>query len=265
LTEPDAGSDAASIRTRAERDGDHFVLTGSKRYITNASRATILTLMARTGSEGAGGVSAFIVPVATPGVAVGKHDRKMGQHGTRTCDISLDGARVPATAVIGGPGKVNLGFKTAMKVLDRGRLHMAGLAVGQGRRLMNEICAYALERKQFGSRIADFQLVQAMIADSETDLIASTAMTKAAALAFDSGQKIAREAACAKLFATEAVGRIADRAVQIFGGVGYMSEYPIERIYRDVRLMRIYEGTSQIQQLIIAKSVLNGFRNGERH
>jgi len=265
LTEPDAGSDAASIRTRAEREGDHFVITGTKRYITNASRATILTLMARTGSDGAGGISAFIVPVATPGVEVGKHDRKMGQHGTRTCDISLDGVRVPEAAIIGGPGNVNLGFKTAMKVLDRGRLHIAGLAVGQGRRLMNEICAYALERKQFGSRIADFQLVQAMIADSETDLIAATAMTKAAALAFDNGQKIAREAACAKLFATEAVGRIADRAVQIFGGAGYMSEYPIERIYRDVRLLRIYEGTSQIQQIIIAKSVLNGFGQGERH
>jgi len=265
LTEPDAGSDAASMQTRAERDGDHFVISGAKRYITNASRATMLTLLARTGGPGASGISAFIVPTSLPGIAIGKYDRKMGQHGTRTCDITFDGVRVHESSLIGGPAHLNLGFKTAMKVLDRARIHMAGLAIGQARRLMNEICDYALQRKQFGSRIADFQLVQAMVADSETELQAATALTRAAASAFDKGAKIAREAACAKLFATEAVGRIADRAVQIFGGAGYMAEYPVERIYRDVRLMRIYEGTSQIQQLIIAKSVLNGFGDGERH
>lgn len=265
LTEPDAGSDAASIRTRAERDGDHFVINGAKRYITNASRATMLTLLARTGGPGASGISAFVVPAAAPGVTIGGHDRKMGQRGTRTCDIAFDNVRVPEDALIGGPANLGRGFRTAMKVLDRGRIHMAGLAIGQARRLMNEMCGYGLQRRQFGSAIADFQLVQAMIADSETELLAATALTRAAASSFDHGARIAREAACAKLFATEAVGRIADRAVQIFGGAGYMAEYPVERIYRDVRLMRIYEGTSQIQQLIIAKSVLGGYGNGERH
>jgi len=265
LTEPDAGSDAASIRTRAERDGDYFVINGAKRYITNASRATMLTLLARTGGPGASGISAFVVPADAPGVTIGGHDRKMGQRGTRPGDIAFDNARIREDALIGGPANLGRGFRTAMKVLDRGRIHMAGLAIGQARRLMNEMCGYALQRKQFGSPIADFQLVQAMIADSETELLAATALTRAAAASFDHGARIAREAACAKLFATEAVGRIADRAVQIFGGAGYMAEYPVERIYRDVRLMRIYEGTSQIQQLIIAKSVLGGYGDGERH
>lgn len=261
LTEPEAGSDAGSVRTRADRDGDHFIVNGSKRYITNANRATILALMARTdqSTQGGGGVTAFIVPTDLPGITIGKHDHKMGQRGTRTCDISFDNVKVPASAIIGGEAKLNAGFKTAMKVLDRGRIHIAALAIGQSRRLVTEALDYATQRKQFGSPIANFQLVQAMLADSQTELYAATSMARDAASRFDAALPIAQEAACAKYFSTEAVGRIADRAVQILGGAGYMSEYPVERIYRDVRLMRIYEGTSQIQQIIIAKSMLKAF------
>ncbi|MBL4699762.1 MAG: acyl-CoA dehydrogenase family protein [Phycisphaeraceae bacterium] len=266
LTEPDAGSDAGGIRTRAVREGDDFVINGSKRFITNADRATILTLMARTdlNESGSKGISAFIVPTNTPGISIGKHDQKMGQRGTRTCDIIFENARVPAKNIIGGEALLNKGFRTAMKVLDRGRIHISALAVGQARRLINEVCAYAIDRKQFGQSISQFQLVQAMLADSQTDLYAAQTMALQAAALFDSGKAIPQEAACSKMFSTEAVGRIADRAVQIFGGAGYMSDYPVERIYRDVRLMRIYEGTTQIQQLIIAKNMLRSHAAGER-
>ncbi|WP_425405558.1 acyl-CoA dehydrogenase family protein [Hwanghaeella sp.] len=266
LTEPDAGSDAGGLRTRAVRDGDHYVINGSKRYITNSDSATILTLMARTDPDrkGASGISAFIVPTGTPGITIGKPDKKMGQRGTRTCDISLTDVRVPAEHMVGGEERVNQGFKTAMKVLDRGRIHMAALAIGQARRLINEALAYATERKQFGQPISNFQLVQAMLADSQAELYAAECMATDAAARFDRGEAIPQQAACAKMFATEATGRIADRAVQIFGGAGYMVEYPVERIYRDVRLMRIYEGTTQIQQLIIAKHMLSRQAAGEK-
>ncbi len=266
LTEPGAGSDAGGVTTQAVRDGDDFIINGSKRYITNANRATILTLMARTNPDqkGSAGVTSFIVPTDLPGITIGKHDHKMGQRGTRTCDITFDDVRVPAANIVGGAARLNQGFKTAMKVLDRGRVHIAALAVGQSRRLINEVCEYASERKQFGQAISEFQLVQAMIADSQADLYAATTMACDAAHRFDMGNPIPLEAACAKMHSTEAVGRIADRAVQIFGGAGYMTEYPIERIYRDVRLMRIYEGTTQIQQLIIARNVLKRHANGER-
>ncbi|MBF9033334.1 acyl-CoA dehydrogenase [Rhodobacterales bacterium HKCCE2091] len=266
LTEPDAGSDAGGVRTRAVRDGDDFVITGTKRYITNANRATILTLMARTDPDtpGSGGISAFIVPTDTPGITIGKHDSKMGQKGTRTCDITLDAVRVPASSIIGGETRLNQGFKTAMKVLDRGRIHIAALATGQARRLINEATGYAIDRKQFGQPIAEFQLVQALLADSQAELYSAECVGRDAAARFDAGLNIAMEAACAKMTSTEAVGRIADRAVQILGGAGYMTEYPVERIYRDVRLMRIYEGTTQIQQLIIARNMLRRHKGGER-
>ena len=266
LTEPDAGSDAGGLSTRALRDGDDFVINGTKRYITNANRATILSLMARTDPDqkGARGISAFIVPTDTQGITIGKHDKKMGQKGTRTCDITFENVRVPAANIIGGPERLNQGFKTAMKVLDRGRIHMAALAVGQARRLINEATGYAIDRKQFGQSISQFQLVQAMLADSRAELYASETMARDAARKFDAGEPITTEAACVKMFSTEAVGRIADRAVQIFGGAGYMSEYPVERIYRDVRLMRIYEGTTQIQQLIIARNLIADHTNGTR-
>ncbi|MGH1331752.1 MAG: acyl-CoA dehydrogenase family protein [Paracoccaceae bacterium] len=266
LTEPGAGSDAGGLSTRAVRDGEDYIINGTKRYITNANRATILSLMARTDPDqkGSRGISAFIVPTDTPGITIGKHDKKMGQKGTRTCDITFEDVRVPAANIIGGPERLNQGFKTAMKVLDRGRIHIAALAVGQARRLINEATGYAIDRKQFGQSIAEFQLIQAMLADSQAELYAAECMARDAAQKFDAGQRITMEAACVKMFSTEAVGRIADRAVQIFGGAGYMSEYPVERIFRDVRLMRIYEGTTQIQQLIIGRNVIANHKDGGR-
>ena len=253
LTEPEAGSDSASVRTVAVKDGDAYRLRGTKRYITNAPRAGVFTVMARSEPDtpGAAGISAFIVPADTPGISLGKPDKKMGQKGAITCDVIFDDAVVPATNIIGGvPGR---GFKTAMKVLDRGRIHIAAVALGMCDRLLAESVAYARERKQFGKAIADFQLVQAMVADSQVDTLAASGLMAAAAHQYDAGQKVSLEAAAAKYFASEAVGRVADRAVQIFGGAGYMAEYKVERFYRDVRLLRIYEGTSQIQQTIIAR------------
>jgi len=256
LTEPDAGSDAASVRTRADLQGDHYVVNGTKRYITNAPHASIFTLMARTdpGNKGAGGVSAFIVDAKSPGIRIGKPDKKMGQRGAHTADVIFDNVKVPAANVIGlKPGQ---GFKSAMKVLDRGRLHIAALCVGVADRLIHEALSYARERKQFGQPIAEFQLVQAMLADSRTEAYAARCMVLDASRRYAAGENVATEASCCKLFASEMVGRVADRAVQIHGGAGYMQEYAVERFYRDVRLFRLYEGTSQIQQLVIARNML---------
>jgi len=256
LTEPDVGSDAASVRTQAVRDGDDYMISGTKRFITNASRAGVFTLMARTGTqdEGARGVSAFLVDANLPGITLGKPDKKMGQKGSHTCDVILDNVRVPADALIGGiEGR---GFKTAMKVLNRGRLHIAAVAVGAAQRLIDESLSYATERKQFGTEICNFQLIQAMLADSRTECYAGKSMVEDAARRHQRGESIITEAACCKLFCTEMVGRVADRAVQIHGGSGYISEYCVERFYRDVRLFRLYEGTSQIQQIVIAKNMI---------
>lgn len=264
LTEPDAGSDAASLRMSARREGDVYVLNGTKRYITNAARAAGFTVMARTdpASAGASGISAFIVPADLKGIALGKPDKKMGQRGTTTCDIIFDNVRVPAQNVIGGvPG---VGFKTAMKVLDRGRLHISATSTGMAMRLVDDALRYALHREQFGQRIADFQLIQAMLADSQTEIVAAAAMVRDAALRYERGDpQMAMYASCCKLFATEMVGRVADRAVQIHGGAGYISEYKVERFYRDVRLLRLYEGTSQIQQLIIARQMIKQATNNQ--
>lgn len=256
LTEPNAGSDAASLRTSARRDGDHFILNGTKRFITNAPHAHIFTVMARTNPEdkGAGGISAFIVERGTPGLSFGKIDKKMGQKGSHTCDVIFEDCRVPAVNIIGG--KEGQGFKTAMKVLDRGRLHIAAVCVGVAERLIRESVKYASERVQFGKPIADFQLIQAMLADSRTEAYAARSMVLDAARRKDAGENVSTEAACCKLFASEMVGRVADRAVQIHGGAGYIAEYCVERFYRDVRLFRIYEGTTQIQQLVIARNML---------
>ncbi|WP_028603348.1 acyl-CoA dehydrogenase family protein [Ottowia thiooxydans] len=261
LTEPDSGSDAASIKTRAEKVGDDYVLTGSKRFITNAPRAGAFTLMARTDGPGPGGISAFIVPADLPGISLGKPDQKMGQRGTKTCDVLLDQVRVPSGNVIGGtPGH---GFKTAMKVLDRGRLHVSALACGMARRILDESIAYAKQRRQFGQRIGDFQLVQAMLADSQAELIAGWSMVQSVARRYDKkptgtfDANVSMEASCAKMFTTEMVGRVADRGVQVHGGAGYINEYKVERFYRDVRLLRLYEGTTQIQQLVIGRHLMN--------
>jgi acyl-CoA dehydrogenase len=256
LTEPDSGSDAASLRTTAKRDGEHYILNGTKRFITNAPEAGIFTVMARTDQEikGAGGISAFIVEADSPGLSLGKMDKKMGQKGAHTCDVVFENCRIPVVNLIGC--KEGVGFKTAMKVLDKGRLHIAAVAVGAAERMLEEALRYAINRKQFGQPISNFQLIQAMLADSKMEIYASRCMIVDAARRRDLGENVGTEASCCKLFATEMCCRVADRAVQIFGGSGYVSDYPIERFYRDVRLFRIYEGTSQIQQLVIARDMI---------
>jgi acyl-CoA dehydrogenase len=260
LTEPEAGSDAASIRTSARRDGDSYVLNGTKRFITNAPEAGVFTVFARTDPKttDARGVSAFLVEAGTPGLSLGKLDRKMGQRGAHTCDVIFDDCRVPASALLGGVE--GQGFKTAMKTLDRGRLHISAVSVGVAERLIRDSLAYAMERKQFGKPIAEFQLVQAMLADSRTEAYAARCMVMDAARRRDAGENVNMLAGCCKLFATEMVGRVADRAVQIHGGAGYVSDYAVERFYRDVRLFRLYEGTSQIQQLVIARNMIREAR-----
>lgn len=253
LTEPDVGSDSGSVKTRAELDGDAYVLNGSKRYITNADKADLFTVMARTGGPGPKGVTAFLVPRDLPGLSVGKPERKMGQQGAHVCDVNFDNVRVPVENRLGAEGD---GFKVAMRVLDRGRLHISAVCVGAAERLIADSIAYARERQQFGKPIAEFQLIQAMIADSVAECKAAKALVLQTAQAKDRGERITEDCACAKLIASEMVGRVADRAVQIFGGAGYIADYGIERFYRDVRLFRIYEGTSEIQRTIIAREAL---------
>jgi acyl-CoA dehydrogenase len=257
LTEPDAGSDAGSLKTSARREGDYFVLNGTKRFITNAPHAGLFTVFARTdpSSKTSAGVTAFLVESGTPGLSLGPKDRKMGQKGSHTCDVILDDCRVPAAAILGG--REGQGFKTAMKVLDRGRLHISAVCVGAAERLIRDSLAYAIDRKQFGGPLSDKQLIQAMLADSKAEAYAARCMVEETARRKDAGQKVTTEAACCKMFASEMVGRVADRAVQIHGGAGYMADYAVERFYRDVRLFRIYEGTTQIQQLLIARNMIS--------
>ena len=255
LTEAEAGSDAASLKTTATRDGSDYILNGTKRYITNARRAGVFTVMARSEPDtpGARGISAFIVDADSPGLSLGPSEKKMGQRGAHVSEVFFDNVRVPAANIIGGePGK---GFITAMKVLDRGRLHISAVCIGTARRLVHEALTYTEDRKQFGRPLADFQLVQAMIADSYTECYAAEGMVDNATAKFDRGENCTLEVACCKMYASEMVGRVADRAVQIFGGSGYIADYGIERFYRDVRLFRLYEGTTQIQQLIIAREL----------
>ncbi|TAL33357.1 acyl-CoA dehydrogenase family protein [Phenylobacterium sp.] len=255
LTEPEAGSDSGAVQTRAVRDGDHYVINGAKRYITNAAKAHLFTVMARTdpNKPGGGGVSAFLVESSTPGVTVGKSEKKMGQQGAPVSEVFFDNVRVPAENRIGAEGE---GFKVAMQVLDKGRLHISALCVGVAERLIADCVAYMSERKQFGQPLSSFQLLQGMIADCKTEVLAAKALTMETARKRDAGQNVTMEAAAAKYFASEMVGRVADKAVQIFGGAGYVADYGIERLYRDVRIFRIYEGTSQIQQVIIARETL---------
>ncbi|MHA6718125.1 acyl-CoA dehydrogenase family protein [Sphingomonas sp. RS6] len=254
LTEPDVGSDSGSVKLRAVRDGDVYRLSGTKRYITNADKADLFTVMARTGDEAGGrGVSTFLVPRDLPGLSVGEPEKKMGQKGARVADVRFDEVAVPVDNRLGEEGE---GFRIAMQVLDRGRLHIAAVCVGVAERLIGDCVAYASERRQFGKPIAEHQLIQAMLADSKTEALAARALVLETAAAKDAGGNTTMEAAAAKYFASEMVGRVADRAVQIFGGAGYIADYGIERLYRDVRLFRIYEGTSQIQQLIIARETL---------
>jgi acyl-CoA dehydrogenase len=253
LTEPDVGSDSANVKTRAVRDGNQWKLTGTKRYITNADRAHLFTVMARTGEPGAKGVSAFLVPADSPGLRVGSPEKKMGQQGAHVCDVHFDDVPVPPENMLGAEGE---GFKVAMRVLDRGRLHIAGVCVGAAERLIADSVAYATTRIQFGKPISEHQLIQGMIADMKTECLAAKALVLQTAADKDAGNNVTMEAAAAKYFASEMVGRVADKAVQIFGGAGYIADYGIERFYRDVRIFRIYEGTSQIQQLIIARETI---------
>jgi acyl-CoA dehydrogenase len=255
LTEPDSGSDAASLVTRAIRDGDHWVINGAKRYITNAIHAGVFTVFARTGTKdsGANGISAFLVDRNTPGLSVARPYEKMGFSGSHESDVTFDDVRVPASSMLGPEGT---GFKNAMKSLDHARIHMAAVAVGLCRRLLDEGTRYAVQRRQFGQPIGKFQMIQAMLAESQAEYLAAKALVEKSARDKDAGRKSTMEAACSKYYATEVAGRIADRMLQIHGGNGYIKEYPIERLYRDVRLLRIYEGTSQILQIITAREML---------
>ncbi|MGN6820940.1 MAG: acyl-CoA dehydrogenase family protein [Sphingomonas sp.] len=254
LTEPDVGSDSGAVKTKAVWDGQAYRLSGTKRFITNADKADLFTVMARTGDEPGGrGVSAFLVPRTLAGVSIGEPEKKMGQKGAKVADVIFDDVIVPVENRLGAEGE---GFKIAMRVLDRGRLHISAVCIGVAERLIADSVAYANDRKQFGKAIAEHQLIQAMIADSKTEALAARALVLETAAAKDAGKDVVLESAAAKYFASEMVGRVADRAVQIYGGAGYIADYGIERLYRDVRLFRIYEGTSQIQQLIIARETL---------
>lgn len=257
LTEPDIGSDAANVKTRAVWDDGAGVyrLTGTKRYITNADKADLFTVMARTGGPGAHGVTAFLVPRDLPGLSVGAHERKMGQQGAHVCDVNFDDVPVPAANRLGEEGE---GFKVAMRVLDRGRLHISAICVGVCERLIADMAGFAASRVQGGKAIAEHQMIQAMIADSQAETMAAKALVIATADKRDRGESITLDGAASKLVASETVGRVADRAVQIHGGAGYIADYGIERLYRDVRLFRLYEGTSEIQRLIIAREVMRG-------
>lgn len=265
LTEPDSGSDAAGLKTRALRDGDGYVLNGTKRYITNAPFAKVGLIMVRTSNEVLpknAHVSAFLVDLSLPGVTIGAPDKKMGQAGAQIADVILEDVRVPASALLGGvEGK---GFEAAMKALDTGRLSVGAAALGLAERALATGLRYAMERKAFGEPIAQFQLIQAMLADSHAEIYAADCMMIDACARADrakqSGERITLQASSFKMFASEMCGRVVDRVVQIHGGAGYLAEYEAERLYRDARIYRIYEGTTQIQQLVIARQMIREFQ-----
>jgi len=251
LTEPGAGSDPAGLRTKAVRDGDSWVITGRKQYITNAPTANLFITFARTRSADSDGpgIAVFLVPAETAGVEVGAKDAKMGQEGAWTADVNFDEVRVGQDTLIGGAE--DIGYRAAMTSLARGRIHIAALSVGAAQRALDESVTYAATATQGGTPIGDFQLVQAMLADMQTGVMAGRALVRDAARMWVSGEDRRIAPSTAKLFCTEMVGKVADLAVQVHGGAGYMRDVPVERIYRDVRLLRLYEGTSEIQRLII--------------
>jgi len=261
LTEPDAGSDAASIKTTAERKGDKWILNGTKHFITNGNIADLATVFAVTdkAKKAKGGITAFVVEKDSPGFYVGTIERKMGMRGSHTCELIFDNCEVPADAVIGGEPMVGQGFKTAMKTLDKGRLTMGASALGSAQRLLELSTEYAKQRVQFGKPIAEFQAIQFMLAEMATNIYAARQMLYHAAWLRDhKGVAVIKEASMVKLFCTEMAGKVADMAIQVYGGMGYMKEVPVERFYRDLRLTRIYEGTSEIQKLVIARELLKG-------
>jgi acyl-CoA dehydrogenase len=256
LTEPEAGSDATALKTSARRDGGDFVLNGTKCFITNAPIADLFTVMARTDPDkpGAGGISAFIVERSTPGLSVGKPYGKMGQAGSPVSEVHFENCRVPAANLIGG--LEGHGFKTAMKVLNKQRIHLAALCIGPAVRMLNDAMAFVAGRRQFGQALMGFQLVQAMIAECQTEIQAARALVLQTARQRDAGEDVTMNASICKYFSSEMCGRVADRCVQMLGGYGYIADYGMERFYRDVRLFRLYEGTSQIHQLTIARHSL---------
>ena len=255
LSEPEAGSDAASLTTTARRDGDGWVIAGRKRWVTHAPEAGMLMVMARTGGEGARGISAFAIDPTTPGVQIQPAQAKMGMRGALTADIVFDNARIPADALVGGEGE---GLKLALAGLDKVRLHLAALSAGLMERLIGEGRAHALRRRQFGKPLADQPAIAALLADSAAEALAARCMALELARARDDGTLRPADAAAAKLFATEALGRVADRVLQVHGGEGYMVGSAVERLYRDVRLLRILDGTSEIQRVVVARGVLGG-------
>lgn len=265
LTEPEAGSEATALRSTARREGDVYVLNGTKCFITNAPIAGLFTVMARTNpaESGAAGISAFIVERDTPGLSTGTPYRKMGQEGSPVSEVHFNDCRIPAENLIGG--QEDVGFRTAMKVLNKQRIHLAALCTGPAIRMLDEAIRFVTERRQFGQALADFQLIQAMIADCQTEIHAARALILETARQRDRGEDVTLTASMCKYFASEMCGRVADRCVQMFGGYGYIADYGIEHFYRDVRLFRLYEGTSQIHQLNIAKRTLAayGYREGK--
>jgi alkylation response protein AidB-like acyl-CoA dehydrogenase len=253
LSEPEAGSDPGSLRTTARREGDHWVLEGSKQWITNGDFAGVFVVWARTGGPGPKGISAFLVEQGTPGMTVGHREDKMGLRGSTTTALHFEGCRIPQGALLGEEGG---GFKIAMMALDGGRIGIASQAIGIGEAALARAVEYAKGRKAFGAPIADKQAIQWMIADSRTELDAARLLTLRAAWLKENGKPFTHQAAMAKLWASEAACRVCDRAVQIHGGYGYVKEYDVERHYRDVRVTRIYEGTSEIQRTVISRAAL---------
>ncbi len=260
LTEPGSGSDSAAMATMAARSGSGYVLNGTKRYITNSPHAKIGLIMARTSKEALpknAHVSAFIVDMDSAGISIGSPDKKMGQAGAHIADVIMEDVHLDGDALVGG--EEGRGFQIAMQSLDNGRLSVAAMSVGMGRRILDTAVRYATERKAFGEAISNFQLIQAMLADSDAELYAAECMIADACARADRGENIVRKAAASKMFASETCGRVADRCVQIYGGAGYLAEYDAERFFRDARILRIYEGTTQIMQLQIAKHMLREF------
>ncbi len=263
LTEPGSGSDSAGMQTSADRVDGGWVLNGTKRYITNAPQARVALIMARTSKENLpknAHVSAFIVPMSTAGVSVGKPDKKMGQAGSAIADIILEDVFVSDEGLLGG--EIGKGFVFAMKSLDNGRISVGAAATAYARRALDSALRYATERKAFGEAIANFQLVQQMLAQGEIEIYAAESMMADVTARADAGENVLRQAAAFKVFASEMCGRVVDACVQIYGGAGYLAEYDAERFFRDARIYRIYEGTTQILQLQIAKHMLREFNDG---
>ncbi len=257
LTEPGSGSDSAGMQTTAVRSGNGWVLNGTKRYITNSPFAKLALIMARTSKEALpknAHVSAFLVPTDTPGLSIGSSDKKMGQSGSHIADVIMEDVALPADALLGTEEGKGFGF--AMQSLDNGRISVGAMATAMARRALDSALRYANERKAFGEPIANFQLIQQMLADSEIEIYAAECMMDDVTRRADAGENVLRKAAAFKVFASEMCGRVVDRVVQIYGGAGYLAEYDAERFFRDARVLRIYEGTTQILQLQIAKHML---------